>query len=137
MLAMVLLEPRGNRELSTCKGIVANSGSTSALSSTTAPIAQRVWFDAGELELLAERLSLDGELSPAGRYGVARRKGVREAQALSHMREEDEECTLGEDPKVLLDVCPRQDGIWFDSGEVTQVLASSRAKGRRWGSRGG
>jgi len=29
---------------------------------------------------------------------------------------------LGENPKVLLDSCPKGDGLWFDGGELNQVL---------------
>ena len=29
---------------------------------------------------------------------------------------------IGSDPEVLIDVCPRGEGIWFDGGEVQQVI---------------
>ena len=29
---------------------------------------------------------------------------------------------LGKDPKALIDRCPLGDGLWFDSGELQQVL---------------
>ena len=30
--------------------------------------------------------------------------------------------TIGEEPEVLIDDCPRGDGLWFDGGELQQVI---------------
>jgi Zn-finger nucleic acid-binding protein len=30
--------------------------------------------------------------------------------------------TVGHEPEVLIDACPRGDGLWFDSGEVGQLI---------------
>ncbi len=96
-----------------------------------------VWFDAGELELLAERLSLNEETL-----------SLRDIMALPDERvsEKPRRCPIcgkkmrkvhvGEEPRVLLDVCPRQDGIWFDSGEVSQVLSQLKSKGPPMGKEG-
>ena len=43
---------------------------------------------------------------------------------------------LARNRRVLLDVCPRQDGIWFDSGEVSQVLSQLKSKGPPMGKEG-
>ena len=29
---------------------------------------------------------------------------------------------IGKQPEILIDVCPRGDGLWFDSGEVTGLV---------------
>ena len=34
--------------------------------------------------------------------------------------------TTGE-PKVLVDACPKDDGLWFDGGEVDQLVKKSGA----------
>ena len=82
-----------------------------------------VWFDAGELALLLETaelegggLSLDSILtSPEARSTEKRRKcpicNVKMKKA-----------TVGHSPEILTDVCPRGDGLWFDSGEVGQLI---------------
>ena len=82
-----------------------------------------VWFDAGELELLLETmeleratLSLDDILtSPEAESAEKRRKcpicGTKMKKA-----------TVGHEPEVLIDVCSRGDGLWFDSGEVGQLI---------------
>ena len=80
-------------------------------------------FDAGELELLLETmeleratLSLDDILtSPEAESAEKRRKcpicGTKMKKA-----------TVGHEPEVLIDVCSRGDGLWFDSGEVGQLI---------------
>ena len=82
-----------------------------------------VWFDAGELELLLETmelerttLSLDDILtSPEAESAEKKRKcpicGGKMKKA-----------TVGHEPEVLIDACPRGDGLWFDSGEVGQLI---------------
>ena len=82
-----------------------------------------VWFDAGELELLLEAmqleetsLSLDDILtSPEVRSAEKKRKcpicGKRMKKA-----------TVAHEPEVLIDACPLGDGLWFDSGEVGQLI---------------
>jgi hypothetical protein len=29
---------------------------------------------------------------------------------------------IGREPKVLIDVCPKGDGLWFDGGEIRQII---------------
>jgi Zn-finger nucleic acid-binding protein len=29
---------------------------------------------------------------------------------------------IGKEPEVILDACPREEGLWFDGGEVGQVI---------------
>ena len=82
-----------------------------------------VWFDEGELELLLETmelerttLSLDDILtSPEAESAEKKRKcpicGTKMKKA-----------TVGHEPEVLIDVCSRGDGLWFDSGEVGQLI---------------
>lgn len=83
-----------------------------------------VWFDSGELELLLEAmqledaaaLSLDSILSsPEARSAEKKRRcpicGHRMRKA-----------TVGHAPEVLIDACGRGDGLWFDGGEVGQLI---------------
>lgn len=78
-----------------------------------------VWFDAGELELLLELEKPDifiKEMLEKGevRYDEDKRKCPLCAQKMK-------KSTLGQEPKVLIDVCPRAEGIWLDGGEVGQL----------------
>jgi len=94
-----------------------------------------VWFDAGELELLVETMELEGTslslddilTSPEAESAEKKRKcpicGTKMKKA-----------TVGHEPEVLIDVCSRGDGLWFDSGEVgqliTQLTDKSDSQGR-------
>jgi Zn-finger nucleic acid-binding protein len=98
-----------------------------------------VWFDAGELELLLETMQLAGTslsvdsilTSPEAKSKEKRR---RCPVCGNHMKK----VTLGREPEVLIDACPRADGLWFDGGEVGQLITqlpdkaseSSDAQGR-------
>ena len=78
-----------------------------------------IWLDSGELELLLE--------------GVTNRD-VLMASLTTHTgaAEEDRRCPIcskklnkvmyGGGDKVMLDVCPRNDGLWFDRGELHDVI---------------
>jgi len=76
-----------------------------------------IWLDSGELELLLE--------------GAAN-KNTLMASLKTHTgaAEEDLQCpiclkkldkvTYGD--RVILDICPRNDGLWFDRGELSDVI---------------
>lgn len=82
-----------------------------------------VWFDEGELELLLDNIDLD-------RTGLSLGKLL--AQPGAAVREKKRKCPIcdramrkafiGEEPRVMLDVCERGDGLWFDGGEVHDVV---------------
>ncbi len=82
-----------------------------------------VWFDAGELELLLETmqleetsLSLDNILtSPEAISAEKKRKCPICGKKMK-------KATVGHDPEVLIDACSRGDGLWFDKGEVGQLI---------------
>jgi len=96
-----------------------------------------VWFDAGELELLAERLSLDGEaFSLHDIMALPEARVSEKARRCPICAKKMRKVHVGDEPKVLLDVCPRQHGIWFDSGEVSQVLGQLKSKGPAAGKHG-
>ncbi len=96
-----------------------------------------VWFDAGELELLAERLSLDKEtLSLHEIWALPEANVSEKARRCPICRKKMRKVYIGEETKVLLDICPIQNGIWFDSGEVSQVLSQLKSKGPATGKQG-
>ena len=82
-----------------------------------------MWFDAGELELLfytmqlgKPLLSLDGILtSPEAKSQEKKRKCPICGKKMK-------KATVGHKPEVLIDVCPQGDGLWFDKGEVGQLI---------------
>ena len=82
-----------------------------------------VWFDSGELELLLEsqgleetKLFLDNILdSPEATSSEKKRK----CPICGHKMKKT---TIGEQPKILIDVCSEGHGLWFDGGEVNQLI---------------
>jgi len=88
-----------------------------------------VWFDAGELELLETRLGLEGgALSMNEIMALPGEKVAEKSRRCPICRRKMKKVYIGSDPKVLIDVCLRGDGLWFDSGEVSQVLAQLKDK---------
>lgn len=81
------------------------------------------WFDSGELELLLARLDMascsvfigDVLRNPEARSGERYRRCPICAQRM-------QKAHLGDQPRVLIDACRRGDGLWFDGGELKQLL---------------
>ena len=83
-----------------------------------------VWFDAGELDLLVEALTSDGECISQGGLLTPDKAAVTEARHKCPVcNQKMDKVWLGKEPKVLVDSCPRGDGFWFDGGELHQVLS--------------
>lgn len=82
-----------------------------------------VWFDHGELDLLLERLNLDSSAFDMGTILALPEKKVKEAvRKCPVCHKKMRKVVIGSEPEVLIDVCPAGDGIWFDGGEVQQVI---------------
>jgi hypothetical protein len=87
------------------------------------PNCHGVWFDSGELELLVERLKL-------GEPGLFLRSILRATETQSPEKkrrcpicaQKMKKTTIGEEAVILIDACQRGDGLWFDGGELTQLL---------------
>jgi len=87
------------------------------------PECAGVWFDAGELALLLETMeleetgiSIDSVLtSPEAKSSEKKRKCPICGKKMK-------KATAGHDPEVLIDACQRGDGLWFDQGEVGQLI---------------
>ena len=88
-----------------------------------------VWFDAGEMDLLLQSIDIDS--------GSSLLKDMLNAPEVASP-EKKRKCpicgskmkktTIGENNRILIDVCPHGDGMWFDGGELTQLLKQLSAK---------
>lgn len=85
------------------------------------PECEGIWLDAGELELLLA----DGGGVPLeeAKTDEAKRRCPR---CLRKMKKKN--ITAGSE-KVLIDACPKGDGLWFDGGELKDVLKGLSADG--------
>ena len=82
-----------------------------------------VWFDAGELELLLERMELEGSsLSLDSILTSPEAKSSEKKRKCPICRQKMKKATVGHEPEVLIDACQRGDGLWFDKGEVGQLI---------------
>ncbi len=91
-----------------------------------------VWFDAGELELLVETAHLDAaEFSMAKILALPDKKVKEATRKCSLCNKKMKKVAIGNDPEVIIDACPRGDGLWFDGGEVGQVIKQLLNKSAR------
>jgi len=87
------------------------------------PNCHGVWFDSGELELLMESMEVE---SPNQLFSdilnspeAASPEKKRKCPICGHKMKKT---IVGEQPEILIDVCQQGDGLWFDGGEVGQLI---------------
>jgi Zn-finger nucleic acid-binding protein len=88
------------------------------------PNCSGIWFDAGELALMLEtagiednRLTIRGILSSSSEAKTTEKK-----RRCPICRRRLKKTTIGREPAVLIDLCTEGDGLWFDGGEVHQLI---------------
>ena len=78
-----------------------------------------VWLDGGELELLLTDAANKDELMKSLAADVAgKEKKVRCPICAKQL----DKVHCGVDKKIRLDKCPKNDGLWFDRGELLEVI---------------
>lgn len=83
-----------------------------------------VWFDSGELELLLETLREPGAGSQTeALLTPAEAKSAEKQRKCPICGKKMKKTTVCPEPRVLIDTCPRGEGLWFDGGELGQVVA--------------
>lgn len=96
-----------------------------------------VWFDSGELELLLEAAELED-------YQVFLDRIIDSPEASSP--EKKRKCPIcnkkmkksfiDESDELLIDICKKEHGIWFDGGEVAHLVKLLSEKSGKEDSRG-
>jgi Zn-finger nucleic acid-binding protein len=80
------------------------------------------WFDSGELELLLQLTSLESpELGMKEILTLPEVKSFHKERKCPICNRRMKETAIGE-PAVHIDACRQSDGMWFDGGEVHQLL---------------
>lgn len=96
-----------------------------------------VWFDAGELELLVESTGMDStEFNMQKILSLPEKKVKESTRKCSLCRKKMKKVAIGSSPEVIIDACVLGEGLWFDSGEVSQVLSQLKNKGPATGNQG-
>ena len=82
-----------------------------------------VWFDSGELELLLESHGLEeikvflDDIRNSPEAVSSEKK--RNCPGCGHKMKKT---AIGGQPEILIDICRDKHGLWFDGGEVTQLV---------------
>ena len=83
-----------------------------------------VWFDAEELELLLEAMQLEGtSLALDNVLTSPEVESAENKRKCPICGKKMKKATVGHEPEVLIDACSQGDGLWFDKGEVGQLIA--------------
>jgi hypothetical protein len=88
-----------------------------------------VWFDAGEMNLLFQSIDIDGSgYLIKDMLNTAETKSSEKKRKCPICVSKMKKISSGKQGMILVDVCPQGDGIWFDGGELTQLLKQLSAK---------
>lgn len=83
-----------------------------------------VWFDSHELELLLASFGMRDTHAFLGDFLGSRQAATPEKPRKCPVcSQKMRKSNIGERPKILIDACPRGDGLWFDGGELDQLLS--------------
>ena len=78
-----------------------------------------IWLDSGELDLMFETEEERENLNHLIKQDVSSKEKSYKCPICSKRMNKVE---IGKDKKVLIDKCPRNHGLWFDKGELENVL---------------
>jgi len=84
------------------------------------PRCSGLWFDRGELDLL---------LGENGLVNLQKTSTEEKLRACPLCRQAMDKVNIGADSRVLIDTCPAECGLWFDSGELADLTRSLQDKG--------
>ncbi len=87
------------------------------------PACEGLWFDSGEMEVVATRMGAStSDLVPK------RKADTREARLkCPECHKAMDKRLLGVSDPVIADVCPLCEGLWLDHGELERVVSGSAA----------
>jgi len=84
------------------------------------PWCHGMWFDAGELALLAEKLGRT--LAVGEGSALERAQTAEKPRSCPRCDRKMEKVYLGSAPRVMLDRCGAGHGLWFDHGELGSLM---------------
>ncbi len=87
------------------------------------PDCSGIWFDAGELALMLETAEIEGSgLTIANILSSSEATTTEKKRRCPICHQRMKKRTIGREPAVLIDACTEVDGLWFDGGEVHQII---------------
>ncbi|MBI2847563.1 MAG: zf-TFIIB domain-containing protein [Chloroflexi bacterium] len=90
---------------------------------------QGVWFDSGELEFLLKTTGLEDNTRLLS--DILQEPEAESSEAVRRCpicRRKMKKAGIGRLTKTHIDVCPGGDGLWFDGGELAQLLLEIAGK---------
>ena len=82
-----------------------------------------VWFDAGELELLLKSYGLEEPKTFFdGIFSSQEAPSQERKRKCPICGRKMKKTAIGGQPQILIDVCREKHGLWFDGGEVAQLI---------------
>jgi Zn-finger nucleic acid-binding protein len=87
------------------------------------PECHGVWFDSGELELFLDSFNLENRDKFLARIlSAAEVKTAEKKRRCPICSQKMKKVHIGGKPNILIDVCLGSDGLWFDGGEVGELI---------------
>ncbi len=80
-----------------------------------------IWLDGGELEILLENSSHKDELLASF---IVDENNIEKKLKCPICRKKMEKVLCGKDENIIIDKCKYHHGLWFDKGELEQLLES-------------
>jgi len=88
-----------------------------------------VWFDSGELGLLLNSIEIEHHgLLLHDIVNIPEAKTAEDKRKCPICNRKMKKTTIGQKPEILIDVCDLEDGLWFDGGEVHQLIGQFTEK---------
>jgi len=88
-----------------------------------------VWFDSGELGLLLKSVEIEHQgLLLHDIVNIPETKSAEDKRKCPICNRKMKKTTIGQKPEILIDVCDQEDGLWFDCGEVHQLIGQFTEK---------
>jgi Zn-finger nucleic acid-binding protein len=93
-----------------------------------------VWFDSNELALLIEKINLDKtDLSIAELINKIDSNIPENRHKCPICKQKMGKVKIGDASQTVIDVCVKGDGLWFDGGEVVQLIKHTSLNVRQAG----
>ncbi len=87
------------------------------------PTCLGVWFDSGELDLLLESSGMENSLPFLDTVlNAVEARSSEKKRKCPICRRKMKKGSIDEGGEILVDICRSKHGIWFDGGEVKQLL---------------
>jgi len=87
------------------------------------PECYGAWFDSGELELFLDSLNLEKRDKFVSKIlNAAEVKTGEKKRRCPICTQVMKKVHIGGKPNILIDVCPDSDGLWFDGGEMGELM---------------